>query len=386
MALQESVMSKFSASVKIDRKTLLTEKVMAVFEKNLISEPEGLVGINFETIKEGYGEMIPGGVGNIVQKCLWEENPGAIGEPAQSGRPTPGQPSHLKMSANEIREMFQAAFGKKEEEEEVTQHVDLAAKMGSLTLNDLPSSCWPPPDAVDELAKKIRAKISKGFKNVFILADLSQFMPSYCHSPHGQGDSEDDPHPSGPKQKGALLQFSEWTVAFDKYALAAQATGQMSLAAAYAHKEVCLGVAFRAHIDGRTHKLGVVYDEVARRSWAQRASSEEAGFLVNRAAGQLDLTLLHLAQNEFDAGAKGKQPARYNAAGNIKCYTCGLLGHRAVDCIAPKIAASKGNPKGGGKGIVCYLCGEPGHKKPDCPQSQQQQRGVKRNAADLAGP
>ena len=53
-------------------------------------------------------------------------------------------------------------------------------------------------------------------------------------------------------------------IAFDRYALAACATGQMSFQGAMTHKNVVVDVAMTAHAEKRRPLLGVIYDEVAR--------------------------------------------------------------------------------------------------------------------------
>ena len=71
------------------------------------------------------------------------------------------------------------------------------------------------------------------------------------------------------------LDIMKWQAAFDKYMLAAAITEQMSLSAAMAHKDICVQVGMRAQFGAVTRRaaLGVIYDEVARRSWAQRAAA-----------------------------------------------------------------------------------------------------------------
>ena len=53
-------------------------------------------------------------------------------------------------------------------------------------------------------------------------------------------------------------------LAFDRYALAAQVTGQLSFQGAMKHKNVVTEVANSAGAEGRTRMLGVMYDELSR--------------------------------------------------------------------------------------------------------------------------
>ena len=67
------------------------------------------------------------------------------------------------------------------------------------------------------------------------------------------------------KEKGRRLEFPVWLIAFDRYALGAQAVDhQLSMKEALLHKDVVINVACSAYASGRTDLLGVLYDEVAR--------------------------------------------------------------------------------------------------------------------------
>jgi hypothetical protein len=64
------------------------------------------------------------------------------------------------------------------------------------------------------------------------------------------------------------LELSLWIVAFDHYALGAQAVDhQLQFCQALLHKEVVLEIACSAKSGGRTDLLGVLYDELARLAW-----------------------------------------------------------------------------------------------------------------------
>ena len=60
------------------------------------------------------------------------------------------------------------------------------------------------------------------------------------------------------------MDLAAWLIAFDRYALAAAATNQMSFRASMNYKNVVVDVAMTAHAEKRRHLLGVIYDEVAR--------------------------------------------------------------------------------------------------------------------------
>lgn len=88
-----------------------------------------------------------------------------------------------------------------------------------------------------------------------------------------------------------------------RYALAAAATEQLDFAAALAHKQICLlalsrapprpyavwnppvpQVAAHAQLKGRKSHLGVIYDQVVRRAWAEKTAAGVAGFTAHRPA------------------------------------------------------------------------------------------------------
>ena len=60
------------------------------------------------------------------------------------------------------------------------------------------------------------------------------------------------------------MDLASWLIAFDRYALAACATQQMSFHSAMRHKNVVVELAMSAHAEKRRPLLGVIYDEVAR--------------------------------------------------------------------------------------------------------------------------
>ena len=60
------------------------------------------------------------------------------------------------------------------------------------------------------------------------------------------------------------MDFALWLVAFEKYALAAVATDQLSFEHAVLHKEVVMEVAAVAQVEGRSAFLAVLYDELVR--------------------------------------------------------------------------------------------------------------------------
>ena len=62
---------------------------------------------------------------------------------------------------------------------------------------------------------------------------------------------------------------------------------------------------------------------------------------------------------------------------SLTCFTCGKIGHKAIDCWQEKGGASA--PREGAAGqkpkIVCFTCGVEGHKSPQCPMNIRTEEG-----------
>ena len=110
-----------------------------------------------------------------------------------------------------------------------------------------------------------------------------------------------------------------------------------------AHFRICLSIAVQATSEGRRQTLGQIYDELARREWAEKARrgttfslftsqwslvsclcaarpfyfTGDIDFKVTHASMQLDTELLNRARAVFDAHrtATGQQPSSTRAAG-----------------------------------------------------------------------
>ena len=110
---------------------------------------------------------------------------------------------------------------------------------------------------VDALAKTVTALKKSGIRSPFVHIDLRKFLPTWGQSEGQKAEAASE------GDKGALLPF-QWAIAWDKYALAAAATGQLTPQAGMAHKMICAEVAMRAESNGRRQILGVIYDDLAR--------------------------------------------------------------------------------------------------------------------------
>ena len=70
----------------------------------------------------------------------------------------------------------------------------------------------------------------------------------------------------------------------DRYAMAAACTGQLTLGAAIAHKDICLQVAMQAGLEARGRHLGVLYDKLCRCAFA----------IMIMSAGEIPCSYVHI--------------------------------------------------------------------------------------------
>ena len=75
--------------------------------------------------------------------------------------------------------------------------------------------------------------------------------------------------PCATKRK-TFMTVIQWRAAFDRYALAAHATGQLPLHLALAHADNVMRICDEGKAKGRPLFLGVIYDQLARRKWADK--------------------------------------------------------------------------------------------------------------------
>ena len=99
--------------------------------------------------------------------------------------------------------------------------------------------------------------------------------------------------------------------------------------------------------------MGVIYDELSRKSWAERAMMGASdAFDIEAVAGVLDDILLDEAENKFDEDSKAAPKAKEwwkqggngnssynyrsssygNSASEVTCFKCGNVGHKSAEC------------------------------------------------------
>ena len=311
-------MQEFLATVQKSDK-FVTRAVEAL-AKNDIVELEELECANIAVIKDHVGSM-SGGLCGFLELALRKYQISACHSKA-SGMGAKGLDVEQRIGAVE------SLLGPKPEKPPV--HIVLAPKVAALNLHGLPRTCWPCSAAVDQLAADYaKAKDKLRISSPFIYVDLDKFLPSWCESGPNECLWED----AGIKK----MDVGKWSIAYDRYAMAAACTDQLALSGAMAHKEQCLKVSMEAHLDKRGRLLGVYYDEVCRRAWAEAAVCGDVEFdLAAELVKFRSEANLQQAKNLYDEAKSkatgGKGAGKSVQVGDKVCYTSGEKGYSSPQC------------------------------------------------------
>ena len=206
--------------------------------------------------------------------------------------------------------------------EDPTIHVDVGSKLRAVSLGDFPHHLWPGSEAVDDMACRVKKQSKKGIAKPFVYMEVSKFLPPWATVGRATADEESEGEGSfaaaqlakamslPTKRKEKPLKFTEWCAAFDRYAIAACITGQLTFAAACSHKDVVLQVSARTH--GKCNvaptRVAVLYDERARKAWAEKAAAGVADFDISVAAAKVDEELLARVFREVESPADVPTP------------------------------------------------------------------------------
>ena len=174
-------------------------------------------------------------------------------------------------------------------------------------MRTLPQKCWPSSTQVDALAGAVeKVKKDTGVAYPFVYQDLKKWVPSWVALGGTVCTDEPDDAPKNAPARGGgdqkKLDLLTWSIAYDRYALGASICEQVSYGALLAHKDICLEIAMKAHLEKRGRLLGVFYDKVCRKSWAERSICGDDSFELFKAATLRDEALLYRAQALYDEG------------------------------------------------------------------------------------
>lgn len=65
-----------------------------------------------------------------------------------------------------------------------------------------------------------------------------------------------------------------------RFSVAAAGIGMLTIAECEAHRGICMYVALQSRT--RRHQIGIIYDEIARKTWAERCRGGDAAFQAQR--------------------------------------------------------------------------------------------------------
>ena len=265
------------------------------FVWNDVSSPDDMVGLKMDRL----ARVPEGGKSAFIQRAINKAND------KKTGDLLPVVPERSTGMESLIRAL-------KKEDPKV--HVDLLSKLPAITLEDTASQCLPKGELVDDIETCKTKRRSKGIAHPFIFVELAKYLPVWALKDPSQDVSDDDTPVSkeilglakalgAPPKAKAKLSLVQWIAAFDRYAIAAAATNQLTLPAALAHKDLVLKLGSQASSSGRRIEVGIIYDELVRSSWANRSYHGEKLDLASE-GGVLDKAMLAQAEAIYDSKAK----------------------------------------------------------------------------------
>ena len=194
-------------------------------------------------------------------------------------------------------------------------HIDIAKQVELISLKGLKAQFWPRSQVVDHLASEVASLKDRGVLEPYVYVELPSWKPCWLM------DGKDDPfefeeqderekwlaqrfwgNNGQPKTKRCSM--AVWPILFEQYQIGAAVCEQMPWCASMAHRSIVMQVAQTAHLKKRAASLAVIYDELCRKSWAERSVNGEMGFKVAEAATALDETVLRRAENQFDNNSR----------------------------------------------------------------------------------
>ena len=300
--LLEFLESGVDSHTKRDRTWL--KPVVEVLAANGIESKEDLVRLNVRAATFQLNGLVEGKVAFLER---------AVAKATQSAEQQTAAVAAAPSGSQEpVSVLLQALQGGRKP----AVHVDIATGLGGMTLKDLPASCWPSPQLTDWVQGQVKAAESKGITKPFLYMPIKKFLPYYAvdkrqpvapeeecgversfaqEIAHGICQARDSD-----KKQGDLPGIMQWLVAFDRWSIVAALTGQMPITASMAHKEVVMQIALSARASGRSTAIAVLYDEIARREWADLSAGLGTFDVTAVAQSQNAATMLR-AEREYDA-------------------------------------------------------------------------------------
>ena len=202
----------------VDDNDKFVAKAMEVLNKNMITECHELERADADAIRKFYGALC-GVAHSFIDRAIKKYEK----QHKKCERATDGKPAQLPLQFDPARlEALQLVVAPKADKPK--QHIDLQKTVPNLTLHDLPHTSWPKSLEVDVLASAVeKKKKDTGVRDHFVYIDVEKFLPSWAKAKELDRDGEEDVQPHG-KSKDKLQDIMLWSLAFDRYAMAAAIT------------------------------------------------------------------------------------------------------------------------------------------------------------------
>ena len=263
---------------------------------------------------------------------------------------------------------FELLSQQKIEAAKVVPTLDYDKALNAIGLGKMPFECKPCPNATAKL-HTMAEKLKKTQKTPFVCAALRSFLPGLARQRGVREDDEEEESESmkamqkmmGVKKAKLNLSFLQCLQALDSYALAGAMVEQFSLAAGLAYVRIIKQVGAKAVEDGKWHSVAVIYDELARKKWADRAQMAGLGgsFDLEEQMMSIDDKVYKEALGSSKTAAAEKDTVAASGSGyqrtwgartagasrNTICHYCDQPGHVKIDCYKYKADQSKGGQK-----------------------------------------
>ena len=124
----------------------------------------------------------------------------------------------------------------------------------------------PQQDITDKLGSIIAKQKKRGISDPFPVFDVTDFMPNWC----------------GATNDKKTMDMGIWLASYQSFALAAHAAGMWNYTAAYMHMRNCMQIMVEARQESKSWKLAVLYDELVRKGWSEKAARGMSPFYWSR--------------------------------------------------------------------------------------------------------
>ena len=130
-------------------------------------------------------------------------------------------------------------------------------KIKLVSLDSLPQEVWPAAKCVDHIASDLVA-MDDQCPVKFVYCSLIHFLPVWLLNKPSDGRM--------------LLETALWSPSFMRWALAADACGMVKMSLSLAFHDICLRITNDQKQHGRAKYIAAAYDEVVRKSLAEKSS------------------------------------------------------------------------------------------------------------------